>query len=104
MHDKPYGGKAILIRKHYRNIAQLPAFQCSRLLGVELTCDDVSMLFISVYMTYQCKDNFELFREYIGKISAVIEKSLTSNIATIGDFNVAIDTQLHANCRITEIM
>ena len=26
-------------------------------------------------MPYQCKDNFELFMEYIGKISALIEES-----------------------------
>ena len=79
--------------KKYRSIAHFHTYQCSRLLGVELTCNDVSMLFISVYMPYQCKDNFELFMEYIGKISALIEESPTSNIAIVGDFNAAIDTQ-----------
>ena len=85
-------------------MAQFLTYQCPRLLKVELTCDDVSMLFISVYMPYQCNDSFELFREYIGKVSALIEESLTSNIATVGDFNAAIDTQLDENCRITGIM
>ena len=70
---RPYGGMAILIRKKYRSMAHFHTYQCSRLLGVELTCNDVSMLFISVYMPYQCKDNFELFMEYIRKISALIE-------------------------------
>ena len=87
---RPYGGMAILIRKKYRSMAHFHTYQCSRLLGVELTCNDVSMLFISVYMPYQCKDNFELFMEYIGKISALIEESPTSIIAIVGDFNAAI--------------
>ena len=44
-------------------------------------------------MPYQCKDNFELFMECIGKISALIEESPTSHDAIAGDFNAAIDTQ-----------
>ena len=47
-------------------------------------------------MPYQWKDNIELFMEYIGKISALIEESPTSNIAIVGDFNAAIDTQFGA--------
>ena len=43
-------------------------------------------------MPYQCDDNFEMFMEYIGKISALIEEFPTSNIAIVGDFNAAIDT------------
>ena len=31
--------------------------------------------------------------EYIGKISALIEESLTNNVAIESDFNAAIDTQ-----------
>ena len=41
-------------------MAQFHTYQCSRLLGVQLTYNDVSMLFISVYMPYQCDDNFEI--------------------------------------------
>ena len=37
-------------------------------------------------MLYQCKDKVELFMEYIGKMSALIEESLTSNIGIVGDF------------------
>ena len=44
-------------------------------------------------MPCQGKNNFELFMEYIGKISALIEESHTSNIAIVGDFTAAIDTQ-----------
>ena len=49
-------------------------------------------------MPYQCDDNFEMFMENIGRISALIEESPTSNIAIVhvGDFNAALDTQFEA--------
>ena len=48
--------------------------------------------FLSVYMPYQCPDNLELYMEYIGKISALVEDSSTSNVILSGDFNAAINT------------
>ena len=47
-------------------------------------------------MLYQCDDKFEMFIEYIGKMSALIEESSISNIAIVGDFNAALDTQFEA--------
>ena len=93
---RPYGGMAILIRKQHRSIAQFYTYNCVRLLGVQLTCNDVSLLFISVYMPYQCDDNYELFMEYVGKLSALIEESPTSYVAILGDFNAGIDIQFEA--------
>ena len=43
-------------------------------------------------MPYQCDDNYDLFVEYIGKISSIIEESVTSNLIVLGDFNAAVDT------------
>ena len=43
-------------------------------------------------MPYQCDDNCDLFVEYIGKISSIIEESVTSNLIVIGDSNTAVDS------------
>ena len=96
-----YGGMAIILRKQYRSIAQFHTYNCSRLLGVQLTCNDVSLLFISVYMPYQCDDNYELFMEYVGKLSALIEESPYSyvHVAILGNFKAGIDTQFEAELR-----
>ena len=94
---RPYGGMAILIRKQYRSIAQFHTYNCSRLLGVQLTCNDLFLLFISVYMPYQCDDNYELFMEYVSKLSALIEESPTSYVAILDYFNAGIDTQFDAS-------
>ena len=50
-------------------------------------------------MPYHCDDNCELFMEYVGKLLALIEKSPTSNVAILGDFNAGIDTQFEALLR-----
>ena len=50
-------------------------------------------------MPYQFDNNFEIFMEYIGKITALIDESPTSNIAIIGDFNAAIDTHFDVEFR-----
>ena len=40
-------------------------------------------------MPYQCDDIYDLFVEYIGKISSLIKESATSNLIALGEFNVA---------------
>ena len=50
-------------------------------------------------MPYQCDDNYELYMEYVGKLSALIEEPPTSYVAILGDFNAGIDTQFEAELR-----
>ena len=64
----------------------------SRLLGVTINAFDMSCYFLNVYMPYQCDDNYDLFVEYIGKISSIIEESVTSNLIVLGDFIAAVDS------------
>ena len=82
-------------------MAQFYTYDCSRLLGVQISHNEESLLFINVYMPYQSDDNFEIFMEYIGKITALIDESPTSNTAIIGDFNAAIDT--HFDVELQEL-
>ena len=67
-------------------------FDDSRLLGVTINAFNMSCYFLNVYMPYQCDDNYDLFVEYIGKISSIIEESVTSNLIVLGDFNAAVDS------------
>ena len=38
-----------------------------------------------------------MYMEYIGKISALVEDSSTSNVILLGDFNAAINTLFYVN-------
>ena len=89
---RPYGGLGILIRKTIRPFAQFHSYNDSRLLGVTITLDSEQLYFISTYIPYQCDDNFDLYLEYIGKISALIDKCHFSNFIILGDFNAAVGT------------
>ena len=58
--------------------------------------------FMNVYLHYQCHVNFDIYVEYIEKISANLEDCTTSKLAVIGDFNAAVsttfETELIAMC------
>ena len=92
MSGRPYGGVAVLVRKSIRKECQVHMFDDSRLLGITVNTSDMPCYFLNVYMPYQCDSNYDLFVEYIGKISSIIEESVTSNVIILGDFNAAVDT------------
>ena len=92
MSGRPYGGVAVLVRKSIRKECQVHMFDDSRLLGITVNTSDMPCYFLNVYMPYQCDNNYDLFVEYIGKISSIIEESVTSNVIILGDFNAAVDT------------
>ena len=48
--------------------------------------------FFNVYLPYQYDDNYDVFVEYIGKLSALIDEVSTSNLILPGDFNAAVNT------------
>ena len=47
---------------------------------------------VNVYLPYQCPDNYDLYVEYLGKLSAIIEDYESSKVGIIGDFNAAVGT------------
>ena len=89
---RPHGEVAILIRKSIRKACQLHSYNDSRLLGITVNIVDTSCYYINVYMPYQCDNNYDLYVEYIEKISSLIEDSVTSNLIVLGDFNAAVNT------------
>ena len=89
---KPYGRVAVLIRKSIRKACQIHSYDDSHLLGITVSTSDISCYFLNVYVPYQCDDNYDLFVEYIGKRSFLIEESAASNLIVLGDFNAAVDT------------
>ena len=58
------------------------------MLGVTI---NINTYFLNVYLPYQCDDNYDVFVEYIGKLSALIDEDSTSHLILLGDFN-AVNT------------
>ena len=92
MSGRPYGRVAVLVRKSIRKECQVHTFDDSRLLGITVNTSDMPCYFLNVYTPYQCDDNYDLFVNYIGKISSIIEESVTSILIVLGDFNAAVDS------------
>ena len=63
-----------------------------RILGITVKSKSELYFSLSVYMSYQCLDNKELYIEYIGKICAIVEDLSKSNVILLGDFNADINT------------
>ena len=64
----------------------------TRIMGIQIKNNNDCLYFINVYLPYQCLDNYDIYVEYLGKLSAIIEDYDSSKVAIIGDFNAAVDT------------
>ena len=90
---RPFGGIGILWKKSISKFVKTITFDDSRLLGVQITDNQETFVFINVYLPFQCDDNYENYLNYLGKLTAVVEEIATSNIVVLGDFNAAKDTK-----------
>ena len=52
--------------------------------------NDIDSLYVNVYLPNQCDDNHDSYVYYLGKLSAIIDESPTSNITVVGDFNAKL--------------
>ena len=66
-------------------------------MGIEFKSITDCIYFMNIYIPCQCTDNYDCYVEYLGKISATLEKCTTTNIAIVGDFNAAVSTFLKQN-------
>ena len=90
---RPFGGIGILWKKSISIFVKTITFDNSRLLGVQITDNQEMLVFINVYLPFQCEDNYEIYVNYLGKLTALAEELATSNIVVLGDFNAAKDTK-----------
>ena len=89
---RPYGRVAILIRKLLRPVCEFEFYDDTRMIGLEVKHLNERLYFINVYLPYQCPDNYDVYADYLGKISAIVEDCHSTKIAIIGDFNAAVGT------------
>ena len=89
---RPYGGVAILIRKLLRPVCEFDFYDDTRMIGLDVKHLKERLYFINVYLPFQSPDNYDLYAEYLGKISAIVEDCHSTKIVIIGDFNAAVGT------------
>ena len=90
---RPYGGVAILWRKMLEKSVELLDFDDDRIYGLNLSTRSildncvVKACIINVYMPYDCRDNNEIFVDYIGRLEACVNESTSGSVCLFGDFN-----------------
>ena len=84
---RPYGGVAILWRKSLGVIYKVLDFDDSRITGIQFDFDSNPVIFLSVYLPYECSDNFDEYMHYISRIGDIIESSSSPYIYVSGDYN-----------------
>ena len=72
----------------------------SRILSIEIGHRKDNVLFVNLYMPYQCDVNVELYMQCLGNLSAILKEADTLKIAVVEDFKAA-EITVFAN-KITE--
>ena len=88
----PCGGLAILSRRKIRPICNFIFYDDTRIMDIQIKNRDECFYFVNVYLPYQCPNNYDLYVEYLGKLSAIIEDYESNKVAIIGDFIAAVGT------------
>ena len=104
---RPYGGLGVLWRKDFNPNCHTILYDDTRLLGLELCNDGNTILFLNVYLPYQCSQNFEDYTFYLGKIHSILADAETSQFIVTGDFNAAVgsvfESELLSFCETTVV-
>ena len=79
-----------LWRKTLSNLISIVKYDDARLIGCMIRTNAIDSLYVNVYLPYQCDDNRDSYVYYLGKLSAIIDESPTSNITVVGDINAKI--------------
>ena len=88
----PYGGLAILVTRKVRPSCDFAFFDDTRIMSMKINNNCECLYFINVYLPYQCPNNYDLYVEYLDKLSTILEDCEISKVVIIGDFNPAVNT------------
>ena len=98
---RPYGGLGILWRKSLGDKCDIVKFDDNRLLGIEVKLlnqgADIQLLFVNIYMPYDCPDNVDEYIQYLARINEIIVMHPTPYVYIIGDLNANTCTKNNGN-------
>lgn len=84
---RPRGGLSFLWHKSLDKSVKVISLNSDRLLGLQVTLNDTSVLFINVYMPWESPSNFDHYCMLLGDLQSIINDSTADHACIIGDFN-----------------
>ena len=89
---RPHGGLSVMWKKSLYNSTKIMQYDDSRILGIELQSNNFTLLFLTVYLPYECDKFYDDYCFYLSKLQCIIDSANTSYIFILGDFNANIQT------------
>ena len=77
LHGRRYGGVGILWRKSISEHVQIVKYDDVRIIGCQVNHDCGDIIFMNVYLPYQCEENIDDYMLYLGKLSSIINQCNT---------------------------
>ena len=84
---RPHGGLSFLWRKSIDDSVSIINYNSDRLLGLRLTVQNMTILFINVYMPWETPDHFDEFSQLLGLIDGITQDAEADHVCLLGDFN-----------------
>ena len=73
------------------SFVNIVSFDDSRILGIDIITRDKILQVLNIYLPYYSNENYDLYLEYVGKISSIIEYRDHRDFIVLGDFNANVD-------------
>ena len=67
-------------------------YEDTRILGLEIKCNNAILLFLCVYLPNECDMFYDDYIFYLNKIKIIIESANTPYVFVLGDFNADIQS------------
>ena len=84
---RPKGGLTFLWHKSLDKSVKVMPYNTDRLLGLQVTLEDRSILFINAYLPWESPSNFDQYCMILGELQSIINDSTADHVCIIGDFN-----------------
>ena len=88
----PHGGIGILWKKSLSQSTNIIKYEDTRILGLEIKCNNAILLFLCEFLMYECDMFFDDYIFYLNKIKIIIESANTPYVYVLGDFNADIQS------------
>ena len=78
--------------KSLSNTVKTIQYDDTRIIGIEVQSNDFTLLFLTVYLPYECDMYYDDYCFYLSKLQCIIDSTNTPYIFILGDFNADIQS------------
>ena len=84
---RPYAGITFIWHGDFGCNIQVKRYESDRILGLSVTINGSSILFINVYFPVTCHEKYEEYIMYFCILSSILESHEEDHVYILGDFN-----------------